>query len=57
MVNHLNTIVQSKILEVARKEKDNPLDILEQLALDQQAPLSMVEGILDLKESLHPKDL
>ncbi len=47
MVNHLNTIVSSKIREVAQKEIDTPMAILEQLALQTPAPRSMVEGLLD----------
>lgn len=47
MVNHLNTIISSKILEVARKEKDSPIAIIEQLAFQSAPPLSMVEALLD----------
>lgn len=47
MVNHLNTIVLSKIQEVARKEIDSPMAIIEQLALQTPQPRSLVKGLLD----------
>jgi len=47
MDNQLNTIVLSKIKEVEQKEKDTPIDLLEQLAVQAAPTISMVRSIND----------